>query len=81
MCICKCHKQTAPPIGGCPNCSCRRPALKPSVPQPTQGWQCPCCRSVFAPSVGVCTLCNPVSQGLQLMGGIHTHRCPPKKES
>lgn len=39
----------------------------------SQGWQCPVCRKVYAPSVTMCKNCSPLTEFKRIMNNNHTH--------
>ena len=44
--------------------------------EPTQGWQCPCCKAIFSPSMNGCAFCNPFAQASAASGAnFYAHRC------
>lgn len=54
----------------------------PIPPIPAPGWQCPCCRAIYAPTTAQCTYCNPSYQTMA-SGAALIHYCPvpePAKE-
>ena len=43
-------------------------------PEPPSGWRCPCCRSVYAPSVTECWRCAPSYDPTHALQAAHV--CP-----
>jgi hypothetical protein len=43
-------------------------------PEPKQGWQCPCCKLIWAPGQQFCWWCSQPGQGDENVK--KWHRCP-----